>query len=211
MREDFWEYDPTHKLWMITNHKPVIHGTDTAIWRRIRLIPFVVTIPPEKRDNRLLEKLKGELGGILGWAIEGCLLWQKEGLAPPKSVVNATAAYRHEMDAIGSFLDECCEVNHDPSKATLFTTKEKVVYEAYLAWAKSGGEYVMPRKQFTEQLSVKGIERIRRNSGMFLVGVRLISGNDETESGPHRKRKCDVCGGKGCVQCNFSGWRAYTL
>ena len=80
MREDFWEFRPTHKVFLATNHKPVITGTDHAIWERIRLIPFTVTIPKEQRDTTLPDKLLAELPGILAWAVQGCLTWQQEGL-----------------------------------------------------------------------------------------------------------------------------------
>ena len=73
MREDFWEFQPTHKVVLATNHKPIISGTDTAIWERIRLVPFTVTIPPEERDHTLPEKLDDELPGILAWAVKGVL------------------------------------------------------------------------------------------------------------------------------------------
>ena len=69
MREDFWEFQPTHKVFLATNHKPIITGTDTAIWERIRLVPFRVTIPPDERDTTLPDKLAGELPGILAWAV----------------------------------------------------------------------------------------------------------------------------------------------
>ena len=93
---EFFEFIPQFKLFLGTNHKPVIHGTDLAIWRRIRLIPFLVTIPEEKQDRELVSKLKEELPGILNWAIKGCLAWQKDGLGVPEEVKAATDEYRKE-------------------------------------------------------------------------------------------------------------------
>ena len=103
MRQDFWQFDPTHKVFMAVNHKPEVRGTDTAIWRRLRLIPFEQTIPPAEQDKKLPQKLEAELPGILRWALEGCLEWQREGLQAPEEVRKATGAYRSEMDVIGAF------------------------------------------------------------------------------------------------------------
>jgi putative DNA primase/helicase len=102
MREDLWEFLPTHKIWLAANHKPVIRGTDTAIWRRPRLIPFVVTFDGDKKDTTLPDKLKRELPGILRWALEGCLAWKQGGLQEPPGVIAATEAYRQEMDVSGN-------------------------------------------------------------------------------------------------------------
>src|SRR5262249_13180590 len=82
--EEFFEYQPVLKLWLAVNHKPMVQGTDHAIWRRIRLLPFTATIPADEQDKRLMEKLQAELPGILRWAVEGCLAWQcEDGLTPP--------------------------------------------------------------------------------------------------------------------------------
>ena len=108
MRENFWEYLPEFKLWLATNHKPEIRGTDYAIWRRIRLIPFNVTIPEDQRDPDFPSKLKTELPGILTWAVQGCLAWQQYGLQPPAEVRTATDRYQAEMDVLAAFLADCC-------------------------------------------------------------------------------------------------------
>jgi putative DNA primase/helicase len=91
---EHFEFQPMFKLWLAVNHKPVVQGTDHAIWRRIRLLPFIVTIPVAEQDKRLAEKLQSELPGILRWAVEGCLAWQQEGLEPPLVVKRATGDYR---------------------------------------------------------------------------------------------------------------------
>ena len=90
MRQDFFTYQPTFKLIVAGNHRPSLRNVDEAIRRRFNLIPFTQTIPPEERDPNLAEKLKEEWPGILAWAIEGCLEWQRIGLAPPSAVVEAT-------------------------------------------------------------------------------------------------------------------------
>jgi putative DNA primase/helicase len=98
-----FEFLPTFKLWLAANHKPVIRGTDTAIWRRIRLVPFTVEIPEGERDPELPNRLRAELPGILAWAVQGCLLWLESGLGVPDQVRAATDAYRRESDILGAF------------------------------------------------------------------------------------------------------------
>ncbi|MDR0794948.1 MAG: DUF5906 domain-containing protein, partial [Tannerella sp.] len=105
---EFFNFVPTFKIWMATNHKPVIKGTDHGIWRRIKLIPFTTRIEEEKQDKHLEQKLMVEASGILNWLIKGAMRWSKEGLSTPNIITSATAEYRAEMDIIGNFLKECC-------------------------------------------------------------------------------------------------------
>jgi len=161
MREDFWEYVPTHKVWLAANHKPRIRGTDYAIWRRIRLIPFNQTFhPPDsdlepKQDPVLPERLRAELPGILRWAVEGCLAWQREGLTPPDEVKAATQEYRAESDLVGAFLGEKCIT--DPTE---WTTAGDL-YRAYLDWCKTNGEHPESQRRFGERLAERGFEKKR--------------------------------------------------
>jgi putative DNA primase/helicase len=103
-----FEFKPTHKLWVATNHKPRVRGGDEGIWRRLRLIPFDQVIPDHERDPRLKEKLLTEAPGILAWAVRGCLEWQRDGLGTSEEVRDATADYRDGEDRIGPFLEEVC-------------------------------------------------------------------------------------------------------
>jgi putative DNA primase/helicase len=109
MRQDFFEYVPAFKLVIAGNHKPSLRSVDESIRRRLNLLPFTVTIPPEERDRDLPEKLKAEWPGILRWMIQGCLEWQRIGLAPPKAVCDATAAYLEAEDAVGAWIEERCQ------------------------------------------------------------------------------------------------------
>src|SRR5262249_51708081 len=102
-------FDPTHKLVLAFNHKPVIADDSEGMWRRMRLIPFLRQFKPEERDINLLHKLIAEASGILAWAVRGCLLWQKNQLGMPPTVAEATAAYREESDHVGEFIEDCCE------------------------------------------------------------------------------------------------------
>ena len=134
MREDFWQYQPEFKLWLATNHKPQIRGTDHAIWRRIRLIPFDVTFhAPEtgktpQQDPTLPARLREEAAGILAWAVRGCLAWQREGLKAPQAIRDATEGYRAEMDVLAAFFEECCVFD----KRAEASASE--LYRAYIRW-----------------------------------------------------------------------------
>src|ERR1039458_5355848 len=98
--ENSFEFQPTHKIWLASNHKPAVRGTDAAIWSRIKLIPFAVSF--EGREDRgLKDALREELPGILAWSVQGCVLWQKDGLQFPETVTKATEEYRAENDQVG--------------------------------------------------------------------------------------------------------------
>jgi putative DNA primase/helicase len=157
MRQDFWQFDPTHKVFMAVNHKPEVRGTDTAIWRRLRLIPFTETIPPAEQDKRLPEKLEAELPGILAWAIEGCLEWRREGLQAPAEVRRATGQYRSEMDVIGTFLQDECEIGN--GLKVPFTE----LYSRYEQWCEEGGERAETRRKFNARLKERGTFDARRS------------------------------------------------
>lgn len=163
--QDF-QFIPKFKIWMATNHKPIIRGTDNGIWRRIHLIPFTVSIPPEMVDKDLPRKLRAELPGILEWAVKGYILWRKEGLEPPASVVEATKEYRQEMDIMNSFI-ECC-LDEVPK------TKERaaVVFQAYQRWARDNNEWAMSGTRFGKELS-KRYEKIKDRTGTFYYGIKV--------------------------------------
>jgi putative DNA primase/helicase len=103
---EYFNFVLTFKIFMASNHKPVIRETDHGIWRRIKLIPFTTRIAEDKRDRYLEQKLLAEKSGILNWLIEGALRWKQEGLKVPVIITNATDEYRGEMDVIGNFIRE---------------------------------------------------------------------------------------------------------
>ena len=111
MRQDDFEFKPQFKPLISANHKPQLKSVDVAMRRRMHLLPFLVTIPPEKRDNELKAKLRDEGPGILRWLIDGCLEYQRVGLAPPKSVVAATDEYFQGEDDVANWIGERCEVD----------------------------------------------------------------------------------------------------
>lgn len=146
LHQEFFEFLPTFKLFLVTNHIPLIRGTDEGIWRRMRLIQFNAVITPEEMDKNLTETLLKELSGILNWAVAGCLMWQREGLGVPTEIVEATDGYRNEMDSFKSFIDECCVIN---PKAIVATQK---LYSAFHEWCSGNGEHPITRSIFISRL-----------------------------------------------------------
>ena len=165
---DEFEYSPEYKIWMGTNHKPVIRGTDTGIWRRIRLIPFEVNIPKEKVDKNLKYKLRKELPQIFKWAVDGCIKWQREGLEPPKVVDDATKEYKVEMDILASFVDACIEIDYVNGKVI----PAQDLFEIYVAWAKKNNEFEMTSSKFFREITKKLPEKARRASGIVYPKIK---------------------------------------
>jgi putative DNA primase/helicase len=168
MREDFWEFWPTHKIMLCTNHRPVVKGTDHAIWRRIRLIPFVVRIDDDRADRRMIEKLAAELPGILAWCVRGCIAWQRSGLDAPEDVTKATDGYRAEMDILGSFLTEMCVQGRD------YRCRASDLYAEFQAWSERENEAIPPQRTFGMALTERGFER-KTNDGTWYHGIGLRS------------------------------------
>jgi putative DNA primase/helicase len=163
---DEFEFKPEFKLWMATNHKPVIRGTDTGIWRRIHMIPFTCVIPEGKVDRRLKYKLSAELTGIFRWAVEGCLLWQKEGLKMPRAVLEEVREYRREMDVISAFVEDKCTVGKGLS------VKSSQLFAAYLNWAEQNNEYRMSSTKFGMELA-KRFEKVKGRGCNYYSGITL--------------------------------------
>jgi putative DNA primase/helicase len=159
MREDFWEFDPTHTVFLSTNHRPEVKGTDHAIWRRPKLIPFTVTIPDHEQDKSLPEKLRGELPGVLAWIVRGALQYQTGGLGVPEQVEHATNVYRSEMDTLAAFFEDRCVI--DP-KATVPATP---LYRSYQRWCDDSGEASESQKRFSSRLLERGFDSFRYTAG----------------------------------------------
>lgn len=169
MRQDFFEYTPQFKLVIAGNHKPAIRNVDEAMKRRMHLIPFTVTIPPERRDLKLTERLLAERDGILAWALAGCLQWQRTGLQPPASVVSATEEYFEAEDAQGQWIGERTEPNPNAFELT------RDLYLDWKDWADGNGEFVGSIKRFSADLSARGYPQKRNGSGQRgFVGLRLL-------------------------------------
>jgi putative DNA primase/helicase len=164
---EFFNFVPTFKIFMATNHKPVIKGTDYGIWRRIKLIPFTTQIPEERQDRRLEEKLRAEASGILNWLLEGTERWQREGLAAPAAILNATDEYRGEMDVIGNFLKECCDVQEGA------TIRIRELYKAYSEWCYNNNEHAVSERFFSLRLKEMGFQQGRTAEARYWSGLAL--------------------------------------
>jgi len=159
MRQDFFEFTPVFKLVIAGNHKPGLRSVDEAIRRRLHLVPFTVTIPPEERDRSLSQKLRAEWGGVLAWAIAGCLQWQQRGLDPPASVRDATEAYMASEDGFAQWLDAHCD-----QLANAVETSERL-FADWKGWAESAGEHVGSQKRLSQNLEERGFAKTRTTKG----------------------------------------------
>lgn len=156
VRENTWEYAPTHKLLLATNHKPRVKATDHAFWRRVKLTHFGVTIADEHQDKLLSAKLRAEHRGILAWAVRGCLVWQRDGLAEPECVRQATAHYRAAEDIIGQYIAERCIIGDDSSGFPV-RAKSSDVYADYKHWCEANGLRHATKTKLTQALAERGI------------------------------------------------------
>lgn len=151
LHQNSFEFLPQFKLWLAANHKPSIRGVDEAIWRRVRLVPFTVQIPEGERQPKevLMALFSDELPGILAWAIEGCRLWQRDGLGLPSAVAEATREYREEMDQLTEFIAENCEIGDG------FDVPAAGAFACYKAWCERSNERPMTKKAFGQALGAK--------------------------------------------------------
>ena len=162
-----FEFDPVFKLWMATNHMPKIYGTDEGIWRRLIIIPFTHTVKKENIDKNLEDKLKAESMGILKWAIDGAMMWQREGLNPPEVIKQASQDYREEMDVIEAFISECCVIGND------YKIKASELFDAYKKWADETNNWEgMSNTKFGMEIS-KRFKKKKTMHGIFYYGVDL--------------------------------------
>lgn len=151
------QFTPSYLLLTITNRCPKVPANDQALWKRIHLIPLInsfVEVPDSKNpyefkaDKNLLKKLKKEAPGILAWLVEGCLIWQLDGLSPPESINSATKQYREKEDVVGDFIKECCILADNE----LLRIEPKIIYNKYKDWCEEVGHHKMAKKRFLEDL-----------------------------------------------------------
>jgi putative DNA primase/helicase len=188
-----FSFRPAFKLWLSTNNKPVIQGTDDAIWDRLRLIPFTQRFDGDRQDPKLPEKLRSELSGVLAWMVEGCLEWQEHGLGEPESVRKATDQYRAEMDTLAAFIEDRCVVREG------IVAPATPLYKQYQMWCDDAGEKPETQKMFGMRLRERGFvsDKIKRGphkdrKGWFGIGLRADhpdpedpeGSNDEPAGGP---------------------------
>jgi len=146
---EFFEFRPEFKLWLVTNHRPRVDGSDDAIWARLRLIPFEVSFEG-REDKTIGDQLAAEAEGILAWAVRGCLEWRRDGLGLPAKVAAATAEYRQDEDVLGAFLDERCTMDGSITAADFRS--------AFEDFCKSVGERPVPASVLGRRLRRRGVE-----------------------------------------------------
>jgi P4 family phage/plasmid primase-like protien len=168
MRADFFTYKPQFKLVIVGNHKPSLRNVDEAIRRRIHLIPFIITIPPDERDKNLFNKLKPEWPGILQWAVDGCLEWKKTGLAPPPAVLAATEKYLADEDSFARWLEEKCIVGKGLQRSA------GDLWGSFKAWCEVNNEPAGSQKSFGQELEKRGFVSGRTMYGRVWRGIDLI-------------------------------------
>jgi putative DNA primase/helicase len=162
------EFRPAFAIWLWTNHKPVVDEQSEAIWRRLRLVPFTITIPAEERDAGLGERLRAEeLQGILAWCVAGCLAWREQGLEPPEAIRTATAEYRAEEDVLGAFIADRCRTGPDCS------AESAALFAAWKEWATSNGHNPSSETMLGRRLSEAGYPGGKRSGKRVRVGLEL--------------------------------------
>lgn len=166
---DEFEYTPEFKIWIATNHKPVIRGTDIGIWRRIKLIPFEVNIPASKVDKLLKYRLRKEFPQILHWAVEGCIKWQTEGIEEPEKVQIAVKDYKQEMDILAAFMDQCIEIDYEATEQISASR----LFRVYLRWAKENNEFEMSANKFGREITKKVPEKQKTAAGIMYKYIRF--------------------------------------
>jgi len=168
MRQDFFEYKPQFKLLIGGNHKPCIANVGEAMARRIHLIPFAITIPSEKRDKDLTDKLLQEKDGILAWAIEGHRQWlEKKKLHPPKAVTEATKEYLDAEDTVARWMDDCCEIG------PAFFTSSKEAFQSWKSWAESAGEFAGKQRTLSNQIRAKNFKPLTQDNTRGFIGFAI--------------------------------------
>jgi putative DNA primase/helicase len=146
MRQNFFQFKPEFKLWLVANDRPRVRGTDEAFWRRVRVIPLTIKIPEAERDGDLPTKLKAEWPGILAWAVRGCLRWQREGLVQPDVVRSATKGWHQEMDHLKRFVTEQLDI------APGLKIAASQLFDRYEKWCGQHGEHSLTVQDFKAKL-----------------------------------------------------------
>ena len=174
--EHGFEFQPQLKLWLSGNHRPVIADNTYSIWRRLKLIPFVVTIPADEVDPRYPSRLEAEMPGILAWAVEGCLQWQRCGLGEPDVVARETGGYRREQDVLADFVEDCCVL------ASVASISKADLRAAYTRWCEENGAMPLGQRSFRARLLEMGITdgRTADRKTRIWMGLRLADRPDNT-------------------------------
>jgi putative DNA primase/helicase len=146
MRQNFFQFVPVLKLWLVANDRPRVRGTDEAFWRRVRVIPLTIEIPLAERDLDLLTKLRAEWPGILAWAVRGCLKWQRKGLVEPDVIRSATKGWQQEMDHLKKFVADQLDI------APGLKIAAYQLFDRYKKWCDQNGEQSLKIQDFKAKL-----------------------------------------------------------
>lgn len=168
--KEFISFRPTFKLFLATNQLPQVNGNDPAIWRRIRTVPFNRVFGPEEQDRQLADKLAAEKAGILAWIIRGAISWYRDGLPTPAAVRAANAEYRADMDSVGQFIEERCEIAVDAAVAA------SSLYASYRHHSNDNGRAPVNTTMFGRTLSKRGFAPDKRGGVQHRVGLKLRHG-----------------------------------
>ena len=186
MFQEEFSMRPEFKIWIGTNEKPRIKGNNYGIWRRVRLIPFIHTFTDDEKDEDFFEKyLVPELPGILNWAVEGCLAWQKEKIKTPAKVLAATDDYKDEMDVIQTFIDDCCLLGDR------FTAKVNSLYDKYCGWCEENNIHELSSIKFTKKLKDKGLIQTRNSFNRYWNGIGIVD-DKENKLTPYQMKLNDM-------------------
>jgi putative DNA primase/helicase len=195
--EDEFSFKPKFKIWMSANNKPYIRENANAIWRRIRLIPFLQSfydpmqaeyVPGAKiADPSLTKKLKDEYPGILRWAVEGCVEWQREGLGLPTEIKIANSSYKNEMDLLGDFINEKCVLQ--PGARVAISD----LFKNYCSYCEQNGDKQLGKRVFNSILRERGLKDIRGHANVMIwTGIGLVNNiNNEEQNNNEPKPKDD--------------------
>ena len=169
MRQDYFQFKPTHSFFILVNDRPNIIGTDEGIWRRLKLIPFTVHFSKEQRDEDLKDKLVSEAEGILNWLLQGALRWFETGLVYPELVEGASSEYRTDMDAFGQFLQECTQRANDKRVASAS------LLDYYHRWCDTNGIMFKPDSRWlSKEMPQRGYEK-KRSGGTQWLGIEMLA------------------------------------
>lgn len=173
MRGDWFTFTPSHMLFLLGNHRPDARSGGPAFFRRLRLLPFVRTVPVERRDPHLRERLHEEAPAILAWVVRGAAAYLRGGLIEPDVVRVATSAYASEQDTVGRFVAECCHLAVDQPLVQVSTT---ALRDAYQQWCVVNDDVPVNAKRLTQQLHQLGVTSSRGAKGTRLyVGISLVA------------------------------------
>ncbi len=166
LNRDYFKFYPQFKLTISGNYRPQIVGADEGIWRRVELVPWAITVPAEKIDRRLGEKVRGEASGILNRLLDGLRDWLEHGLVTPADVTAATADYRRVSDPCGRFLEACVVVSKDDR------VRSSEMHALFCAWGKANSVAEWSAKGLAMALKERGF--ISKHSDvMWWLGVKL--------------------------------------